>query len=93
MTNYERGRQAEYRTMQLLEAVGLHCIRSSGSHGPFDVVAYDQVSILFVQVKRGDWPSPAEMESLAAEPVPHNARKLVYRYRPRVKLPDIREVT
>lgn len=39
-TNYERGRAREYRIMARLRAEGWFCIRSAGSKGPVDIVAF-----------------------------------------------------
>ena len=38
--NYIAGRAFEYATMRDYEKRGFDCIRASGSHGEFDVIAY-----------------------------------------------------
>ena len=38
--NYRSGRAFEYETMREWESKGCKCIRASGSHGEFDVIAY-----------------------------------------------------
>ena len=93
MTNYERGRRAEYRTMRRLEEEGYHTARMAGSHGPFDVHAYDAQGFVLVQVKYGNrWPGPEEMESIELEPVPPNAKKQVWLWRKGARAPEVRTV-
>ncbi len=53
VTQYERGRSKEYKTMELLRGEGWVVARSAGSHGPVDIFAAKDGSILLVQVKRG----------------------------------------
>lgn len=38
--NYIAGRNFEYATMRTWEKSGFKCIRASGSHGEYDVIAY-----------------------------------------------------
>ena len=35
-----KGTRVEQKVIEMFEAVGARCIRSAGSHGPFDVVAF-----------------------------------------------------
>lgn len=81
-TNYERGRSAEYRAMRDLEKAGYTVVRSSGSHGPFDVVAVNRLEIRLIQVKRtegGRLPDlKAAREELARIAVPENAVKEIW---------------
>lgn len=92
MTNYEKGRKNEYRTMELLEASGYLCVRAAGSHSPFDVVGIGSTDIVLVQCKSNEWPSPAERETLAHIRVPTNARKLVHRWDDRARTPRLMEI-
>lgn len=92
MTNYARGRRAEYRSAALLEALGYDVTRSAGSKGLFDLIAVSSCDVLLVQVKRGRPPSPAEREALADFRVPANCRKLVHLWRPRLRLPIVAEL-
>ena len=90
-TKYQRGAALERRCIKRLEREGWRCVRSAGSHGPFDVVAYHHLAWLCIQVKGGGWPGLIEMETLQGEPVPHsNTRIEVWRYdkgkrNPRIK--------
>jgi len=78
--------------MQLFVALGYTCIRSAASKGLFDFVALGAQDIACVQVKSTEWPRPAEIEALQLLRVPANVRKIVHRWRPRQRLPDVREV-
>ncbi len=92
MNNYRIGRRQEYRTMRLLEAAGYETLRSAGSHGPWDVVGFNSVGIVVVQVKNSRLPSPEELEHLRSFAVPQNCRKLIHIWRPRKALPDVKEL-
>ena len=55
LTNYARGRNAEYYIMDILESQ-LNCdcvIRSAGSHTPIDLIAGNGKVVFAVQVKQG----------------------------------------
>jgi len=54
MTNksYAAGRRAEYKCIEHLREAGWSAVRTAGSHGPFDVVAWTDHQILFIQVKK-----------------------------------------
>lgn len=52
--NYRRGRAAEYELKKKLEKEGYTVLRTAGSHGPFDLIAYtddDSNPVRFIQVK------------------------------------------
>ncbi|RLE85092.1 MAG: hypothetical protein DRJ41_01910 [Thermoprotei archaeon] len=55
MSNYRKGRYAEYRLMDYLRRLGaVYVTRSAGSHTLFDVVAlFPNGEVWFIQVKRG----------------------------------------
>ena len=48
---YNRGAYYERKTMLSLEEVGMNAYRAAGSHGVFDVIAYDDHICRLVQVK------------------------------------------
>lgn len=50
-TKYERGRDAEYRTINELRADGYDAVRTAGSHGAADVIAWNGVHVRFIQCK------------------------------------------
>ena len=87
-----KGSRNEHRTIAVLEAAGYACCRSAASLGAWDVIGVGSADIVLVQVKTRDWPGPSEMETLRLFPAPVNARKLVHRWRDRVRLPDVREL-
>lgn len=62
--NYNRGRAREYSTMRILENCGYECIRSAGSHGMFDVIAWNKSGVRFIQIKLDCKPTLAELEGL-----------------------------
>ena len=88
--NYDRGRAAEYRARTTLEAAGYTVVRSSGSRGPADLVAWNAQGFRLVQVKRGrDGISPLDRETFAQLPVPPGTLKEVWRYREARKPPIV----
>ena len=88
--NYRKGRRAEYRTRRLLEGAGFMCVRSAGSKGAVDLVAFDRVSLKFLQVKAGRGRlTPAERATFELLPVPVNVTKEVWFWRPRASAPTI----
>ena len=80
MTNYERGRKAEYKAVEELRRRGFQAFRTAGSKGPFDVVAFSEKEIVVVQVKRGKKKRATKdaRELLASLPCPSNVRKEVW---------------
>src|SRR3990167_3652481 len=52
-SNYRRGRAAEYELMGLLKKEGYSVLRTAGSHGFADIVAYtdNQTPVRLIQVK------------------------------------------
>ena len=52
MAQYHRGRSAEYRVIQKLRERGWYTVRSAGSKGDFDIVAFKGWRTILVQVKR-----------------------------------------
>ena len=51
-TNYERGREVEYKCRKELEKEGFRTVRTSGSKGDWDVIAYNNKVVRFIQLKR-----------------------------------------
>lgn len=92
MSSKAKGTRREHRSRALLEAAGYTVVRAAGSHGAFDLVGFSRIDVVLVQVKSRDWPGSVETEALEAFPAPTNARKLIHRWRDRVRAPDVREV-
>jgi Holliday junction resolvase len=87
-----KGNRNEHRSMALLEAAGYACTRAAASLGVFDVIGIGPSDVVLVQVKTRDWPGSVEMEAIRAFPSPPLSKKLIHRYRNRVRLPDVRIV-
>lgn len=50
-TNYKRGATFERKVQSLLEEQGWNTLRAAGSHGCYDVIAWDKQSVRFIQCK------------------------------------------
>lgn len=65
LTKYTIGRNLEYKVIKHLKSVGYETIRSAGSHGLCDIIAGRQSNeVLVIQVKRSNYLSRTEMDSL-----------------------------
>ena len=93
MSPRAKGTRNEQRSIALLERAGYYCVRSHLSAGIFDLVGISATDLALVQVKTRDWPYTTEMEALRSFVAPPNCRKLIHRYRDRIDLPDVKEVT
>jgi len=51
MTSYSKGYRRERQTIKKLTKEGYVCIRSTGSHSPFDIVAIGETHVKLIQVK------------------------------------------
>lgn len=92
MNRKRKGTRNEHRSIALLEAAGYRCTRAAASLGVWDIVAVGSTDLVLLQVKTRDWPGTAEHEQMRLFPVPPHTRKLIHRYRDRVRLPDVREL-
>ena len=64
-TNYQNGREKEYRVRDALQEDGYACFRAAGSKGKADILALKPGEILLVQVKKTNpQVSPAERAAL-----------------------------
>lgn len=95
---YDRGKRAEYAARMILESEGYYVVRSGGSKGAWDLVAYLQhpelspkgsVSWRCVQVKKGADISKRERIFLQGLKVPMGTTREVWRFLDRVKKPII----
>jgi Holliday junction resolvase len=65
VSNYNSGAVLERATVNLLRANGYYAIKSGGSKGIADVIAFKPGETLFVQCKAGNgWISPADRTEL-----------------------------
>ncbi len=92
MNRKRKGTRNEHRSMALLEAAGYACTRAAASLGVFDLIGVGSTDIVLCQVKTRDWPGAEETEAIRQFPAPANARKLLHRWRDRVRLPDVKEI-
>lgn len=93
MNNKAKGTRNEHRSMAVFEAAGYQTMRSAASLSPWDFIAYNATSCVFVQVKTRDWPGNFETEILKQAVVPANAIKVIHRWRDRTSQPDVKVLT
>ncbi len=70
MSSYARGRRLEYQARNLLIARGYTVVRSAGSKGPVDLVAWNERHVLFIQVKANGQVRSADKQKLLGFPIP-----------------------
>jgi hypothetical protein len=87
-----KGTRNEHRSIAILEAAGYRCTRSAASLGDWDIVGIGSTDVVLVQVRTRDWPGLLERAALREFQVPPNCRKLLHRWRPRAKVPDLQEL-
>ena len=83
--NYLRGRIKEWECQEILEKNGYSTIRASGSHGVFDVVAIDAITVRMIQCKREkdskkkiedpDKAYPEDAQKIRETKVPENVQR------------------
>ena len=73
MTNYARGADFEREIRTDLTKNGWYAVRSAGSHGAVDVLAFNRGLALFVQAKRNGAFPPGERKSLLEIATKHGA--------------------
>ena len=83
-TQYSRGRNIEYKAKQWLIEAGYEVIRSAGSKGKFDLVAFDGRAVRFIQTKYTATDNAkynADEERILKTEVPPNATIELWVYR------------
>lgn len=83
MSNYTKGTGIENRIIKFLESCGYCAVRSAGSKGAFDVVAYNEKIIRFIQSKYTSDPNrsyTSDIKKMEAVKVPSNATKELWIY-------------
>ena len=75
ITNYAKGARLERELKAQLEKDGYTCVRAAGSHGMFDLVAWNERKVMLIQCKTRK-PSKKEMAELCHLPCPDNFTKL-----------------
>lgn len=59
-----KGARRERQVVKFLESVGYYCVKTGGSLGMWDVLAFNKLGMRLIQVK-SNWCSPAEREQLS----------------------------
>lgn len=87
--NYQRGVRYERK---IQSDIGMNSIRAAGSHGVFDVIAYNKDTVRFIQCKASKKKQVSfsdysdEIENILEECVPPNTTKELWVYYGRGKL-------
>lgn len=92
MNTAAKGRRLEHKSIKIYRAEGFWCIRAAGSKGAWDFVAVKGNAFHLVQVKSGDWPSKAEIREMKRTPQSAWATRVLHRWKPRAKAPDVRYI-
>lgn len=70
MSNYDKGARLERIAKKRLEARGYTVVRSAGSKGAVDLVAWNAKHTLLIQVKSNGQVTPNDTKKLLAFPIP-----------------------
>jgi Holliday junction resolvase len=90
MNTAHKGRRAEHRARNILEAADYLVTRAAGSKGPADLIAWNAVQIRFISVKCGTkYASAVEREQLQLMVAPPNATREIWRFPDGCKAPLI----
>jgi hypothetical protein len=80
MSTATKGRRAEHRVRDILEAAGYRVIRAAGSKGIADLVAWNSAHLRLVSVKSGTaYASEVEREALRLVPAPPGTTREIWR--------------
>ena len=72
MTAYQKGRSYEYTIMHAYKKKGMYVIRSAGSHGLFDIIAFDGEDIYLACCRKRRWQEVEMNEILNSVKTPPN---------------------
>lgn len=78
MTPYRQGVRLEYLARDTLMKEGYTVIRSAGSKGPVDLVAFNNQHTLLIQVKAAGQTHPADLEKLSQLTIPPCAQVQIW---------------
>jgi Holliday junction resolvase len=90
---YCKGYRSEGKTIEFLERQGYVCLRSSGSRGPFDVIAFSTSETLLIQVKSNRYPTITEITAMSEFPASPAVKKVIHVWKDRVLYPIVRPVS
>jgi len=81
MSRVHPGIRREYAARDILEAAGFEVVRAAGSHGLFDLVAWNRTSLRLIQVKLNSATvTGAEREAMLLTPAPGLATKEIWSF-------------
>jgi hypothetical protein len=78
--------------MALLAKQGYRCTRAAASLGEWDIIGIGLADVVLVQVKCSRWPGSKEMAVLTGFRVPPGVRRLLHRWMPYRREPDVKEL-
>lgn len=82
MGSKSKGTAREYQARDILKSQGFYVVRSAGSHGLIDIVAFNHKHVRFIQGKSATIPK-AEREAFVNLVVPSNCSKEIWTYKKR----------
>lgn len=79
---YNAGRRKEYELKKELEGLGYCATRAAGSKGAFDIIAYNENHVRFIQVKYEQSPTSysADIAKMKSTKVPQFCTKELWIY-------------
>lgn len=89
MNTKAKGNRNERRTRDYYLERGYTVIKAGGSFGLFDLIAWNDTNIHYIQVKSSVWAAPAERKAMLKNIIPPNGVKVIHRWRNRVMDPDV----
>lgn len=93
MSQGRRGANAERKSREILERVGIMVVRSAASKSPIDLVAWNDRELVLIQVKSGRKPRPSELKDFIDAPTPPGAAKLLHHWPKGAKEPTVTVIT
>ena len=87
-----KGSRSEKKSIQMMEALGYRCTKSSASLGLWDFVGYSRHHWVCVQVKSNRNPGKMEMDILKEEEVPPNTSKFLHVWFDNQKYPEVTQL-
>ena len=76
--NYVNGRAFEYKIVKMMRSKGYVATRTPGSHGVFDVWAFNEEGFVLIQGKKGSSPVSEAMVEIRKVKVPVGTRKQLW---------------
>lgn len=83
MSRYQKGYRVERKAIEELKRKGFSVVRSAGSHGVVDIVAFNEKKYLLLQIKSNNKAPKEEQKRLASLPSPENSEKQIWVHKDR----------